>query len=472
MKSAAAGRRLLCGITAAEASRARFVTYGADDGAVERCRDALSYLCGNTTEHRCVSPRAFCDGITSCASGWDEQYCDKALPLYTKTDEALASTGLIWMSMSAAACAKLCDNSPGCQGFSHHGLYSRCQIHTSEGERSALGDRWTSYRRSLPAESSGTRSARYLDLLDSSAASEQPPGSEAAHTGRTRRRRRQAGHMMAPGLTKSAGGGRCGSQPVFYMPPRKLVATTRIVGGSEVPYGAFPWQAEIKVLQDGYRTHQCGGAVISQQYILTAAHCVVTHNKDDYMVILGDHDLANLDPLESTFFIEKILVHPGYNRATKKHDIALLKLRPNLRKQSTYNEKTRPVCLPEASVPRPGTECVVTGWGLMDPNDDASLSTSLRAAMVSIIAEKECASDAVYGTKKHFSGDGMMCAGYLRGGVDACKGDSGGPLACKIDGRFQLVGVVSWGDSCAQANKPGVYTRVSQYMDWIQSNMR
>ncbi|XP_037084329.1 serine protease 33-like [Pollicipes pollicipes] len=376
--------------------------------------------------------------------------------------------------MSLAGCAKLCNNTPDCEGFSHHSTYKRCQIHTKEGEEANLNDKWTTYERTSPADSASTRGARYLfDLPSPSAA----VSNEAAKS--PLRRRRQAGHMKFPARTGGSHSGvpstrslACGGQPVFYMPPKKLVATTRIVGGSEVPYGAFPWQAEIKVLQNGYRTHHCGGAVISPQYILTAAHCVVSHNIDEYMVILGDHDLDDLDPMETTFFVDKIIVHPGYNRETKKHDIALLKLDPKLRKQTTYNEKTRPVCLPEITVPRPGTECVVTGWGLMNPNDDASLSTSLRAAMVSIIAEKDCSSASVYGNKKHFYSEGMMCAGYLRGGVDACKGDSGGPLACKINGRFQLVGVVSWGDSCAEANKPGVYTRVSQYIDWINSNMR
>lgn len=371
--------------------------------------------------------------------------------------------------MTLPGCAKLCDNTPECRGFSHHASYKRCQIHTRQGDISDLSDKWTTYERAATAEKSSTRGARYLFDI---------PSAPSQH--QNRRRRQAGGQHRSPPIRDDVAETRfrrgCGAQPVFYMPPRKQVATTRIVGGSKVPYGAFPWQAEIKVKRNNYETHHCGGAVISPRHVLTAAHCVISHQMSDYVVILGDHELDRKDPQENRFSVKKITPHPKYNRETKKHDIAILELKEpeeaaNLRKQSTYNEKTRPVCLP-AAMPRPGTECVVTGWGLMNPNDDASLSTSLRAAMVSIIAEKDCSSAAVYGHKKHYYSEGMMCAGYLRGGVDACKGDSGGPLACRINGRFQLVGVVSWGDSCAEPNKPGVYTRVSQYIDWINEKMR
>ena len=441
-----------------------FVT-PADDPAVTRCQDTLSYLCGNTTGDGCISPRSFCDGQTSCPSGWDEQDCDPALPGYQPAGGApLRSNRLYWTSLSVPACAKLCDNTPRCQGFSWHSQYQRCQLHTDQGTEEALSAQWTTYRRTATT-TNATRGARYLfDLSEVTAASSIADEDKLSFkTGHQVRQRRSA---------RVARSTQCGQQPVFYMPPRKDQVSTRIVGGSRAPYGAFPWQAHIKVRRGGYWVHHCGGAVVSPQHIVTAAHCMVTHDRDQYLVVLGDHTLETREQYEAAFTVDKIVIHPAYNKPTKRHDLAVLRLRAGADKKPVYSARVAPVCLPAAfERPAAGTECIVSGWGLTNPDDDASLASSLLAARVAVISEKRCSSPKVYGGRRHFFPEGTLCAGYLGGGVDACGGDSGGPLACRLDGRFQLVGVVSWGDSCAGANKPGVYTRVAQYTDWIRQNI-
>ena len=435
-----------------------------DGPAVTRCQDTLSYLCGNSPGDSCVSPRSFCDGRASCPSGWDEQGCDPALPGYQPSSgQPLRSSRVYWTSLSVPACAKLCDNTPHCQAFSWHHQYRRCQLHTHRGRGETLTAQWASYRRTA-AKTNTTRGARYLsDLPEVTAASSVADDSKLSLRADHQVRQRRS--------ARAARGSQCGSQPVFYMPPRKRQATTRIVGGSQAPYGAFPWQAHIKVRRGGYWVHHCGGAVISPQHILTAAHCMVTHDRDQYLVVLGDHTLESREQHEAAFSIDKIVIHPAYSKPTKQHDLAVLRLRAGPDKKSVFSPRVAAVCLPEPfERPAAGTECIVSGWGLTDPADDASLASTLLAARVAVISEKRCSSAKVYGGRSHFFPEGTLCAGYLGGGVDACGGDSGGPLACRLDGRFQLVGLVSWGDSCAGVNKPGVYTRVAQYTDWIRKN--
>ena len=437
-----------------------------DTPAVTRCGDTLSYLCASSPEAGCVSPRTFCDGRADCATGWDETDCEPALPGYRPAGAPLRAdrSRVYWSSLSVPACAKLCDTTPRCQGFSWHRQYRRCQLHTDEGSEQTLGAQWTSYRRTAGV-TNATRAARYLFNLTEPTAASSIVGQQklSLEGGRLARRRRSA---------RVARGAQCGSQPVFYMPPRNSRAATRIVGGSGAPYGAFPWQAHIKVRRGGYWVHHCGGAVVSPQHVVTAAHCMVTHQRDQYLVVLGDHTLDAVEEHETAFPIDKIIIHPAYDKPSKRHDLAVLRLRAGPNKKSTYSARVSPLCLPAAfERPPDGTECVVSGWGLTDPADDASLASSLLAARVAVIPEKRCASPKVYGGRRHFFPEGTLCAGYLEGGVDSCGGDSGGPLACRLEGSFQLVGVVSWGDSCAGANKPGVYTRVAQYTDWIRNNL-
>lgn len=110
----------------------------------------------------------------------------------------------------------------------------------------------------------------------------------------------------------------------------------------------------------------------------------------------------------------------------------------------------------------------INGLNLSTAEYPDTVSGELRAAAVPLLSQDKCRSAEIYGGRRQPILDSMLCAGRLNGGVDACAGDSGGPLACKRNGKFYLEGIVSWGDGCAKKNRPGVYTRVSHYDSWIQ----
>ncbi|XP_071940890.1 serine protease hepsin-like [Antedon mediterranea] len=151
-------------------------------------------------------------------------------------------------------------------------------------------------------------------------------------------------------------------------------------------------------------------------------------------------------------------MHKQYNEGFyNDYDIAMVKLQ----EQATITDYVRPVCLPEAMDVYPnGNECIVTGWG---ETKGTGFETVLKEAAVPIIETTICNST------NYYNGDisiRMMCAGD--GGEDTCTGDSGGPLVRQTDtGAWNLVGVTSWGTNCAIATKPGVYTKISYFNDWI-----
>lgn len=162
------------------------------------------------------------------------------------------------------------------------------------------------------------------------------------------------------------------------------------------------------------------------------------------------------------------MLHPDFRKlGPYSHDIALLLLASPI----VMNQYRFPVCLPSSSPP-PGAWCTVAGWGALDPSDPERISPVLRAALVPVISLDSCRRPAIYGGRQQAILDTMLCAGRLRGGVDACGGDSGGPLTCEVEGKHVVAGLVSWGDGCAKPNRPGVYTRVTAYLEWIQTTAR
>lgn len=191
-------------------------------------------------------------------------------------------------------------------------------------------------------------------------------------------------------------------------------------------------------------------------------------------MFVGSHRPKEREQFEHSFRIDRVLVHPDFRPIKPyRNDIALIRVRANTASGITFNEYVRPICLPHAVelMRPPGGACSVTGWGQHrqwtandEPTGDEAdaVATALRAAVVPILDDDICSQshDMV-----HYS---MLCAGYMKGGVDACRGDSGGPLSCVHEDRSYLIGIVSWGEDCAQKNKPGVYTRVFAFIDWIR----
>ncbi|XP_069470338.1 transmembrane protease serine 5 [Ambystoma mexicanum] len=233
---------------------------------------------------------------------------------------------------------------------------------------------------------------------------------------------------------------------------------SRVIGGSDAMVGRWPWQVSLYLNSK----HVCGGSIVAHQWIVTAAHCVHNYRSPQvsgWSVIAG---LVSPAPgrhaAGST--VEKILYHQHYDDRSHDYDIAVMKLNIPL----NFSDTVRPVCLPRYNHEFPGgTQCWISGWGYTRA-DSAQVPETLKEASVPLISSKKCNSSCMY--------DGeitprMLCAGYLDGRIDACQGDSGGPLVCQDEYTWRLVGIVSWGMGCAEPNRPGVYTKVAEFLDWI-----
>ncbi|XP_017718125.1 PREDICTED: plasma kallikrein isoform X3 [Rhinopithecus bieti] len=234
--------------------------------------------------------------------------------------------------------------------------------------------------------------------------------------------------------------------------------SSRIVGGTNSSWGEWPWQVSLQVKLTAQR-HLCGGSLIGHQWVLTAAHCFDGLPLPDvwriYSGILNLSDITKETPFSQ---IKEIIIHQNYRISEGNHDIALIKLQAPL----NDTEFQKPICLPsKGDTNTIYTNCWVTGWGFS--REKGEIQDILQKVNIPLVTNEEC--------QKRYQDykitQRMVCAGYKEGGKDACKGDSGGPLACKHNGMWRLVGITSWGEGCARREQPGVYTKVAEYMDWI-----
>ncbi|XP_017754945.1 PREDICTED: trypsin-7-like [Eufriesea mexicana] len=224
---------------------------------------------------------------------------------------------------------------------------------------------------------------------------------------------------------------------------------SRIVGGQPASIDDHPYQVSLRF----NNRHVCGGAVISEEWIVTAAHCVQSPFVRFFSIKVGTSDLSDDNATVAT--AAEIIRHERYDRSIADYDIALIRLEKPL----VYSSRVRPILLaPVADHYAAGSKAMVTGWGVL--RRDGPLSTRLRKVQVPLVSSSQCS--RLYLTRPITRR--MICAGYVDdGGKDACQGDSGGPLVQ----HDRLIGIVSWGFGCARPSYPGVYTRVTVLRSWI-----
>ncbi|MFC7846290.1 S1 family peptidase [Streptomyces sp. NPDC057382] len=233
--------------------------------------------------------------------------------------------------------------------------------------------------------------------------------------------------------------------------PTAAAAHQPIVGGTTTTTSAYPFVMQIT---DASQNQFCGGTLVSPTKVVTAAHCMVGETTGSVRVVGGRTYLGGTNGTVAR--VSRIWIHPSYTDATKGDDVAVLTLSTAM----PYATATY-VSSSQTSVYAAGTTARILGWGTTSAG--GSSSDQLRTATVPTVSDSGCASS--YGSD--FVRSDMVCAGKASGGVDTCQGDSGGPLL--IGGV--LAGITSWGEGCAQAGHPGVYTRLTTFSNLVTAQV-
>lgn len=263
----------------------------------------------------------------------------------------------------------------------------------------------------------------------------------------------------------------CGRQPWKnneYQPQRG----GRIVGGDNSEFGEWPWQISLQQRKARSYLHKCGGAILNENWAITAAHCVENVASSDLLLRMGEFDLILDSSQEPQGHVNRkvdiVVIHPNFDPKTFEYDLALLKFYEPIE----FTSNVIPICTPEADQDLDGKTAWVTGWGRL--SEGGKIPSILQEVSLPIINNDNC--EAMFleaGSKQYIPYYTFICAGYKQGGKDSCEGDSGGPMVVqRQDGRFMLTGISSWGIGCGEKYQPGVYTRISEFSEWIEQIQR
>lgn len=237
----------------------------------------------------------------------------------------------------------------------------------------------------------------------------------------------------------------------------------KIINGKPAGIGQLPWQVSLGVawIADPSDAHFCGGTVYNESWIVTAAHCVDGNAPQSIIVTSGTNDLKAHGQRRN---VSRVLVKDGYVDADKGNDVALLELFEPL----LLDKNTKPVALLQlkdaTAVLLPGASLTTSGFGYT--KEGGEVSATLNYVDIPFVTTEECNAPLSYDGAIT---DDMICAGLTDGGKDSCQGDSGGPLIANASTSPVLAGIVSWGEGCARPLKFGIYTKVTQFSDWINT---
>ncbi|UTT84924.1 serine protease [Vibrio pelagius] len=239
--------------------------------------------------------------------------------------------------------------------------------------------------------------------------------------------------------------------------------SSRIINGEQAATDSWPFMTALVFKDiDAYNGQFCGASYIGKRYVLTASHCVDAMSGKDFDVVIGTSNLASSEAESHRYSVKNIYMHADYNRIRLNNDIAILELteEPQEKQVSLVDRFTRGNL-------QNGQTLTVMGWGDQDASDRYASNSNLFQVNVPLVDQAICQAAGDNNSNYGFIGDDAFCAGFPAGGKDSCQGDSGGPIILETNGSYEQLGIVSWGDGCAQANAYGVYTNISHFESWI-----